>query len=171
MDDEMIKILLVEDNGDIAENICLYLENVGHTVDYAATGAQALALAEGQRYDALIVDIMLPGMDGLTLCKRLRDERNLETPVLMLTAAKLAFERNGKPNRHAFHDLGIEKRRTDTLRRAAREASRLDRTAELPGVEARHVLERQPANCDVLTRVDHDAAFELIFDAVAHFSR
>jgi DNA-binding response OmpR family regulator len=84
--DMPLTILLVEDNGDIAENICLYLENVGHTVDYAATGAQALALAEGQRYDALIVDIMLPGMDGLTLCKRLRDERNLETPVLMLTA-------------------------------------------------------------------------------------
>jgi DNA-binding response OmpR family regulator len=84
--DMPLTILLVEDNGDIAENICLYLENVGHTVDYAATGAQALALAEGQRYDALIVDIMLPGMDGLTLCQRLREERNLETPVLMLTA-------------------------------------------------------------------------------------
>ncbi len=81
-----LTVLLVEDNGDIAENICLYLENAGHTVDYAATGTQALVLAEAQRYDVLIVDVMLPGMDGLTLCKRLREDRNLETPVLMLTA-------------------------------------------------------------------------------------
>ena len=81
-----LAILLVEDNSDIAENICLYLENAGHTVDYAVTGSQALALSQSQRYDVLIVDVMLPGMDGLTLCQRLREERNLETPVLMLTA-------------------------------------------------------------------------------------
>ncbi|MDH3947077.1 MAG: response regulator transcription factor [Chromatiales bacterium] len=79
-------MLIVEDNRDIAENVCLFLENAGHAVDYAAGGREALRRVGENRYDALIVDVMLPGMDGLALCRQLRDQNNVDTPVLMLTA-------------------------------------------------------------------------------------
>ena len=81
-----LAVLLIEDNRDIAENVCVFLEGDGHTVDYAATGKHALRLAAQSRYDVLIVDIMLPGMDGLTLCRELREREGVDTPVLMLTA-------------------------------------------------------------------------------------
>jgi DNA-binding response OmpR family regulator len=81
-----LAVLLIEDNRDIAENVCVFLEGDGHTVDYAATGKHALRLAAKSRYDVLIVDIMLPGMDGLTLCRELREREGVDTPVLMLTA-------------------------------------------------------------------------------------
>ena len=81
-----LKVLLIEDNRDIAENICLYLDGAGHTTDYAANADQALGLAAVNRYDILIVDVMLPGTDGLSLCRRLRSQHDIDTPVLMLTA-------------------------------------------------------------------------------------
>ncbi len=81
-----LNLLIVEDNRDIAENVCLFLENTGHTVDYAASGREALRRVGENRYDALIVDVMLPGIDGLALCRELRNREHLDTPVLMLTA-------------------------------------------------------------------------------------
>lgn len=81
-----LRILIVEDNIDIAENIGDYLEIQGHLTDFAMDGIGGLHLALTQDYDAIILDIMLPGMDGLTFCRKLREEGEKETPVLMLTA-------------------------------------------------------------------------------------
>lgn len=81
-----LRILIVEDNIDIAENISDYLELQGHVMDFAMDGNSGLHLALTQDYDAIILDIMLPGMDGLTFCKKLREDGEKETPVLMLTA-------------------------------------------------------------------------------------
>jgi DNA-binding response OmpR family regulator len=78
--------LIVEDNIDIAENISDYLELQGHVMDFAMDGISGLHLALTQDYDAIILDIMLPGMDGLTFCKKLREDGEKETPLLMLTA-------------------------------------------------------------------------------------
>lgn len=77
---------MVEDNVDIAENIGDYLEAQGHIMDFAMDGIGGLHLALTQEYDVLILDIMLPGMDGITLCNKLREEGGKQTPVLMLTA-------------------------------------------------------------------------------------
>ncbi len=79
-------ILLVEDHRDIAELVFDYLEARGCSVDYAADGRDALRLGMDNRYDVVVLDIMLPGMDGLELCRRLRGEARLSSPVLMLTA-------------------------------------------------------------------------------------
>lgn len=79
-------ILLVEDNADLAANIGEYLESHGQVVDYARDGLSGLHLAAVNSYDALILDISLPGMDGLTLCARLREGARQRLPVLMLTA-------------------------------------------------------------------------------------
>lgn len=79
-------ILLVEDHRDLAETISMTLESSGFVIDYAADGIQAIQLASTQVFDAIILDVMLPGIDGFTVCKRLRDEFGLDTPILMLTA-------------------------------------------------------------------------------------
>ena len=78
-------ILLVEDHHDIAEMVCDYLESQGFSVDYAPDGVTGLRLATDNTYDALVLDLMLPGMDGLDVCRRLRAAR-VDTPLLMLTA-------------------------------------------------------------------------------------
>ncbi len=78
-------ILLVEDNRDISTNIFDYFESRGHTVDLAEDGITGLHLSVTNPYDVLILDWMLPGMDGVALCRRLR-EAGRQIPVLMLTA-------------------------------------------------------------------------------------
>ena len=79
-------LLIIEDNPDLAANVSDYLEAKGHSVDNAGDGITGLHLAVTQDYDAIVLDVMLPGMDGFTLCRRLREEARRDTPVLMLTA-------------------------------------------------------------------------------------
>ena len=81
-----MRILVVEDNRDLAANIGDYLEGKGHTVDFAVDGVAGLRLAVTQTHDVIVLDIMLPGMDGLDLCRKLRSEAKFHTPVLLLTA-------------------------------------------------------------------------------------
>lgn len=80
-----MNILLIEDNRDLATNLFDYFEARGHAMDMASDGISGLHFAATNPYDVIILDVMLPGMDGLTLCKRLR-EAGQQTPVLMLTA-------------------------------------------------------------------------------------
>ena len=80
------KLLLVEDHNDLANTVIQSLESAGFTMDYAANGPQGLQLAITEVFDTIILDIMLPGMDGLEICERLRHEYGIDTPVLMLTA-------------------------------------------------------------------------------------
>ena len=82
----MSLILLVEDNHDIAEMVGDHLEQQGYEVDYAADGVTGLHLAVSQDFDAIILDLMLPGMDGLEVCRKLREDAGKSTPLLMLTA-------------------------------------------------------------------------------------
>ena len=79
-------LLLIEDHRDIAEIVYNYLEQQGYVVDYAADGLTGLHLAVSQNYDLIVLDLMLPGLDGLELCRRLRNDGNCSTPLLMLTA-------------------------------------------------------------------------------------
>lgn len=81
-----MRILIVEDNRDILGNIAQYLENKGHALDFAEDGVTGLHLATVNSYDVIILDLMLPGMDGLDVCRKLRCEAMLNTPILMLTA-------------------------------------------------------------------------------------
>ena len=80
------EILLIEDHRDIAEMVFDYLENQGYTVDYAADGVTGLHLGIQNDYDAVVLDLMLPGIDGLDVCRRLRKDAHVDAPVLMLTA-------------------------------------------------------------------------------------
>lgn len=79
-------ILVIEDNADIAANIGDYLADRGHVVDFAADGNAGLGLALSENFDVIVLDLTLPGMDGLEVCRRLRQEAHKATPILMLTA-------------------------------------------------------------------------------------
>jgi DNA-binding response OmpR family regulator len=81
-----MRILLVEDNRDILANLADFLELKGYSVDCAQDGLSGLHLAATEHYDLIVLDVMLPGIDGYTLCKRLREDARRDTPVIMLTA-------------------------------------------------------------------------------------
>ncbi len=80
-----MNVLLIEDCQDVAEVIYDYFEESEFDLDHAATGTQGLSLARSHRFDCIILDIMLPGIDGINLCQQLRAEGN-NTPIIMLTA-------------------------------------------------------------------------------------
>ena len=83
------RVLVVEDDDHIRELVVLHLGLEGHTAVASADGAEALALARAEPFDLLILDLMLPGLDGVTLCRAVRREsRNADTPILMLTARR-----------------------------------------------------------------------------------
>ena len=87
MSDHRRQILVVEDEADIRRLVRYNLEQEGYTVLEAADGEEALALARKQRPHLVVLDLMLPGMNGLEVCRVLRaEERTAELPVLMLTA-------------------------------------------------------------------------------------
>jgi DNA-binding response OmpR family regulator len=81
-----LRVLVIEDNPDVAANIGDYLEDKGHSIDFAMDGISGLHLAVTQPIDVIVLDIMLPGMDGFTLCRRFREESDKPIPILMLTA-------------------------------------------------------------------------------------
>ena len=84
--DSALRVLLVEDHRELAETTGAFLESRGHIVDYAADGLVALHLGLTGDYDVIVLDIMLPGPDGLEVCARLRRDARLGTPIIMLTA-------------------------------------------------------------------------------------
>ena len=81
-----MRLLLVEDNRDILANLADYLTLKGYVVDCAQDGLTGLHLAATQRYDLIVLDVMLPGVDGYALSKRLREIEQDQTPIIMLTA-------------------------------------------------------------------------------------
>lgn len=80
-----MRLLLVEDSRQVAEVIYEYFEQQGYVLDHGATGPLGLKLAQEHKFDCIILDIMLPGLDGISLCQQLR-EKGITTPVIMLTA-------------------------------------------------------------------------------------
>lgn len=81
-----VRVLIVEDNRDICANIADYLEKHHYILDFAYDGISAMHLALTNPFDVIVLDLMLPGMDGLSFCKKLRADANIDKPVLMLTA-------------------------------------------------------------------------------------
>jgi DNA-binding response OmpR family regulator len=84
-----MRILLIEDHQDIAANIAEYFGARGDTVEHAADGETGYRLATSGEFDVIVLDLMLPGMDGVSVCRQLRTVARLRTPILMLTAKDL----------------------------------------------------------------------------------
>ena len=147
-----MRILLIEDDVDVAANIAEYLEPRGAELDFAYDGRRGLELAREADYGVVILDLMLPGLDGIAVCRELRRQR-VATPILMLTARDelsqkilgfeagaddyvvkpfalaelhhrlLALERRGEPP--AERVLQVEDLEIETERREVRRGSKL----------------------------------------------
>jgi len=87
-----MRVLIVEDEPDLASMLSRALTEEGHVVDTAGSGEEALWLASATPYDAVVLDVVLPGMDGFATCRELR-RRKVWTPVLMLTARDAVDDR------------------------------------------------------------------------------
>ena len=85
-----MRVLVVEDDLDVAENICDFLQQKSHVVDVAMDGLSGLRLAERDRFDALVLDLSLPRLDGLEICRRLRAAG--ATPAILMLTARDALE-------------------------------------------------------------------------------
>lgn len=123
-------VLIVEDNRNISEMVGEYLESRGFEVDYAADGVDGYRLAAENAYDAIVLDLMLPRLDGIEVCRRLRAEARKSTPILMLTARdtlddKLTGLSSGADDylTKPFHLEELQARVRALLRRAGGHAS------------------------------------------------
>jgi len=97
---ENLKVLIVEDDERIRDLLRMYLENEDFTVDEVTGGLEALVILEKNNYDLVILDIMIPEMDGWKVCKRIRETSNV--PVIMVTA------RGEEPERILGLELGAD---------------------------------------------------------------
>ena len=88
----MKNILVVEDNHDIANLVTMHLKDTGANVTNAYDGNEGFQLATTHQYDLVVLDLMLPGIDGIEICRRLRNQAN-HTPILMLTAKSAELDR------------------------------------------------------------------------------
>lgn len=79
-------LLIVEDDRDLASNLIDFLDVYGYVADYASDGLSALSLAEENTYDLIVLDLSLPRMDGLRVCRQLREMLRKNTPIMVLTA-------------------------------------------------------------------------------------
>ena len=83
------RVLVVEDETNIRDLVCLHLGHEGYECEGLADGAAALKRGEIERYDLMVLDVMIPGLDGLSLCRAIRNGRlNHDVPILMLTARR-----------------------------------------------------------------------------------
>lgn len=89
------RLLLIEDDPRLADMVRDYLSQAGYRVTHAASGAAGLSLLQREPFDAVVLDLMLPDMDGLDVCRKVRGEvrTNADTPILMLTARGDAMDR------------------------------------------------------------------------------
>jgi DNA-binding response OmpR family regulator len=94
------RVLVVDDDANIRQILRLYLERDGHRVQEAIDGSTALALAAERVFDLVLLDVMLPGIDGLEVCRQIRDRG--DTPIVLLTA------RSGDSDKVVGLDLGAD---------------------------------------------------------------
>jgi two-component system OmpR family response regulator len=134
-DNAPVRVLVVEDEVKMARLLSRGLEEEGHAVDVAGRGEDALWMAQATRYDAIVLDVMLPGLDGFEVCRELR-EREVWSPVLLLTA------RDAVDDRVSGLDLGAD----DYLAKPFSFAELLARL--------RALKRRAPAERPVILRVD-----------------
>ncbi len=127
-------ILVVEDERRLAQVIRRVLEEEGHTVDNAYDGEEALAMAMEGSHDVIVLDVLLPGLDGFQVCQSLRQNR-VDTPILMLTALDGVGDRvrgldagadDYLPKPFAFQELLARLRALGRRRVEGREPSRLE---------------------------------------------
>lgn len=83
---ERLRVLIVEDHSALAQNLAEYFDEESYQLDFAFDGLTALHLLATNQYDVIVLDIMLPAVSGIELCKRIREDLDSNTPIIMMTA-------------------------------------------------------------------------------------
>ncbi len=141
----MAHLLLIEDDIETAEQVCGYLASHGHSIDHAIDGATGLDRARGRHADALLVDRMLPMLDGLTLIETLRQDGD-QTPVLVLSALGAVDERV-RGLRAGGDDYLVKPFALTEL------AARVDALLRRPAPSEKTVITAGPLTLDLMARV------------------
>lgn len=142
-----MKLLIVEDNPHLVANLFEYFEDRGHVLDAAPDGLTGLHLAVSNPYDAIVVDWMLPRMDGPTLVQRLRRDSGIRTPIIMLTA------RDELPDKLAGFHAGADDYLTkpfDLAELEVRLHALLARSQPQPNIRRELVVDGLSLNLDTL---------------------
>jgi DNA-binding response OmpR family regulator len=143
------RVLVVEDEPNIRELVCLHLRHEGYLCEPEADGASALKRAESEPFDLMVLDVMLPGLDGLSLCRAVRNGRvNADVPILMLTARREESDKvvglESGADDYLTKPFGVRElvaRARALLRRPRRSALRADAPAAEDGVVRVHGVE------------------------------
>ncbi len=175
MDSTKRRILIVEDEQELAELLKRHLEDSGFAVQTVARGDDGVQAAEAETFDLILLDLMLPGMDGIEVCRRLR-ARNLQTPIVMVTARSTEVEKV----------LGLEMGADDYIAKpfglaelTARVKAilrRIDSLQAAPGADALPIIlsksvRIEPAARQVLVRGQPVSLTPKEFDLLLHFAR
>ena len=132
---EKIKVLIVEDDQKISRFLELELEHEGYETDTAADGREGLSKVNATKYDVMLLDLMLPKLSGIEVCRRMRNAEN-HTPVIMLTAKDDVSDKvmglDSGADDYVVKPFAIE----ELLARIRAAVSRLRRTAQSPELEA-----------------------------------
>ena len=169
------RVLVVEDERELALVIRRHVEELGHEVQIAGSGEQALEAVTAQAFDLVLLDIMLPGVDGLEVCRRLRAKK-LYMPVIMLTARSSEVDKV----------LGLETGADDyitkpfSLKELGARIRAMFRRAETPGQDGQQsaagitvgdVLWIAPDSREVRVRGQDISLTQKEFDLLLHFAR
>lgn len=84
--DDVVRVLIVEDNTALSENLFEFFNDEHYVLDYAPDGLTALHLAATKTHDVIVLDVMLPGISGFTLCQRIREDLHSSAPIIFMTA-------------------------------------------------------------------------------------
>lgn len=171
----MRRLLIVEDEQELADLLKRHLEDCGFNVQTAARGDDAVRLAEAGKFDLILLDLMLPGMDGIEVCRRLR-ARNLRTPIVMVTARSTEVEKV----------LGLDMGADDYIAKPFGLAELTARVKailrRIDGLQGSSPAEATPINLSDQVRIDPGARQVLVrghpvgltpkeFDLLLHFAR
>jgi len=140
-----LRVLVVEDEPNIRELVCLHLGLEGYACEGQADGKDALGRTEVQRFDLLVLDVMLPGLDGVSLCRAVRrGPMNADVPILMLTARSQESDKviglESGADDYLTKPFGVRElvaRARALLRRPRRSAATLDGAADASGPPVR----------------------------------
>jgi DNA-binding response OmpR family regulator len=136
------KVIIIEDNRDISELVTLHLNDLGIQVDAFYDGIKGWKSITSKQYDLIILDIMLPGMDGLEICKKIRQTSKAYTPILMLTSRSSEMDRV----------LGLESGADDYL---TKPFSLMEMVARVKALIRRHdAMLSKPTNTEKLSFTD-----------------
>ena len=140
------RVLVVEDEPNIRELVCLHLGHEGYACDGVGDGAEALRRAEDERFDLLVLDVMIPGLDGLSVCRAVRNGRtNYDVPILMLTARREESEKvlglESGADDYLTKPFGVRElvARARALLRRPRQSARVEPGDAVPPVRVRGI--------------------------------